>query len=86
MAKKNRKFNLANLICTDGFNNSIGGDYFSKDYRFIEIILNLCLNEERCAPKTEIEAFLARNYVNMIYKDTLNDKKNTKQHFKTFLN
>ena len=36
-AAKNSRFTAKNLLCSDGFSNEIGGDFFSKDFRYIEI-------------------------------------------------
>ena len=85
-ATKNSKFNSKNLLCTDGFSNEIGGDHFSKEFRYIVIDLKMCVGEERCASKKEKDDFLTKNHIQIIYKNTYNDKKNTKNYLKTYLN
>ena len=44
-------FKVDNMMCTEAFNNQIGGDFFSNEFRFVAIKLIPCIGEEWCATK-----------------------------------
>ena len=44
------------------------------------------MDEERCASKKVKDDFFAKNTIQFVYKDTYNDKNDTKKYLKTYLN
>ena len=86
LQKKNSKFDIKNLMCTDGFNNNLTGDYFSQKFNTIQLQLHACIGKNNCASEEEVQNFLTHNQVLVIYKDTYNDKYDSKNFHKTYLN
>lgn len=77
LAEKNGIFKPKHMMCSDGFNNvsnTITGDYFSKEFRSIEIELNACFGKEKCASPEAVAEFMENNMIQVFYKDTYNDR------------
>ena len=56
-------FGINSLICPTNLNYSLHGDFYSKDFKYIEIRLQKCLNSTKtnatvCADENTINSFL----------------------------
>ena len=61
-----------NWTCSDAFNSTIKGDFYAPEFWYLEVSLNMC-EQNDCANRSEIEAFLHKNDVQVFFTDTYID-------------
>lgn len=86
MDQKSSRLNIGNLLCSEGFNNNLTGDYFSKNFSFIEVTLHACIGKSHCASYEEVHDFMRKNQIQVIYRDTYSDKVDSKNYHKSYVN
>lgn len=74
-----------NLTCTDAWNQNLTGDYFSKEFQYIEMSLKICQGNKTCKNRTEIEKFFKNHALDIVYKDTYSDHENRTHPQKEFV-
>lgn len=71
-------FGINTLICPTSLNYSLHGDFYSKDFKYIEIRLQKCLNSTKpnatvCADENTINSFLDPLQFSMAFVNTYFD-------------
>jgi len=67
------KNSLIHKMCTDAFNETIKGDFFSKEFWYVQINLKKC-NAEYAASEADMwDVFTNHNQLQAFYTDTYTD-------------
>jgi len=73
--KSTLKGQYSHYLCSDAFNNTLQGDFYSKDFKYVKIALKKCVGGKTAGCQRDRDAlrFIRNNKMKIIYKDSNKD-------------
>ncbi|CDW90345.1 UNKNOWN [Stylonychia lemnae] len=81
-------YNINNFKCIKGKDYQIQGNYYSKDFKYVEIKTKRCKYENEnnnCSEKSSIDTFFRNNQLNFAFINSFFDFNNYSQPIQTFI-